>query len=163
MKNLTLFRISILCILLSSLSILLTYFGDYNGTTLYRFVAYFVGFGFWFFLITGNIIFGVINSRRKKEEEKLKVKRKSKVKPGVISFFSNRYAFVFDIMLVLSFVLCLIFYFIPVWNGKIEIFFISVFVFSIHMHSFFNGVNYKYINKKRRVETDEKRKSRKAI
>lgn len=97
---------------------------------------------FWVCMIAGYVLLAKINKSRKS-----KIKNKQtfkKTKPGIICFFSNRFALVFDLMMGISFVLMIIFSIVPVLNcAVIETF--AVFLFSLHMHSVFNGVNYKYI------------------
>ena len=106
--------------------------------------AYLVGICFWAGLIAGYIVFAVINSKRKKQLKKKKESAKSL--PGIICFFSNKYAKVFDILFVISLILSVVFMFIPALNqGFVSVLVISVCVFSLHMHSILNGVNYKYI------------------
>lgn len=135
-----LMKLVFVLLFISSFSLILVLFGDYEGELINKICAYLVGICFWGGLIAGYILFGVINSKRKKKKES------AKKRPGVICFFSNKYAKVFDILFVISLILSVVFMFIPALNqGIVLVLFISVCVFSLHMHSILNGVNYEYI------------------
>ena len=135
----------------SSFSLILSSIGNYKGNTINVIAAILAGSFFWLFLIGGYLLFALISGHRK-EYEKLKkdsgnsrrVKRRNN-RPGIICFFSNKYAAVADFALFISFFLILLFLFIPSVSRNIVIIMISVFVYSLHMHSILNGRNFKYI------------------
>lgn len=124
----------------SSFSILLSFFGDYNGTTANVIAAYAVGILFWLFLIVGYVLLGVINSHRKKAVEN------KKGKPGIIRFFSNKKAKIFDIAMIVLFVLVLICELVPKIDDNIAVVLMAILLFTIHMHCVLNGVNFNYLS-----------------
>lgn len=129
---------------ISSFSIILVFFGDYEGELINCICAYLVGIGFWGGLIFAYVLFGVLNARRKKQLKSTENLNTEK-RPGIICFFSNKYAKVFDILLVISLLLTVVFMFVPFLNQDAVIISLSVFLFSLHMHSILNGINFKYI------------------
>ncbi len=144
-----LFDLAIIMLFISSFSILLSFFGSYDGGIFALIMAYAVGILFWGFLILGYIMFAIVNSKRKKSEKnssnKSERKRITKEKPGIICFFSNKAAMYFDFIMIISFVLTVVFSFIPILNKALCVVFMAILVFSIHMHCILNGVNFKYI------------------
>jgi hypothetical protein len=142
-------KVTIASLFISSFSILLSFFADYNGNAFSVTMAVLTGVLFWLGLIAGYILLALINSHRKKFESNSKVsvskKSKSKRKPAFITFFSNKYALVADFALILFFILTLVFMFIPVLNQSIALISIAFFLFSLHMHGIFNGINFEYI------------------
>lgn len=130
----------IISLFTSSFSLILSYFGDYQGNIINIIMAYAVGVLFWLGLIIGYVLLFILSKHRK-----AKTKPK-KCKPGIIVFFSNKPAKIADLTMVGSLILTLVFTFIPFLRFGIEIVFLSILVFSIHMHCLFNGVNFKYIN-----------------
>lgn len=130
----------IISLFTSSFSLILSYFGDYQGNIINVIMAYAVGVLFWLGLIIGYVLLFILSKHRK-----AKTKPK-KSKPGIIVFFSNKPAKIADLTMVGSLILTLVFTFIPFLSFGIEIVFLAILVFSIHMHCLFNGVNFKYIN-----------------
>ncbi len=130
----------IISLFTSSFSLILSYFGDYQGNIINVIMAYAVGVLFWLGLIIGYVLLFILSKHRK-----AKTKAK-KCKPGIIVFFSNKPAKIADLTMVGSLILTLAFTFIPFLSFGIETVFLAILVFSIHMHCLFNGVNFKYIN-----------------
>lgn len=132
---------------ISSFSILLSFFGDYNGSVLNVIMAYAVGILFWVFMLAAYILLIILNSKRKKSRNTAGNNPRKDGKrhlPGAFRFFSNKYAAVADISMILFLILTVVFAFIPVLNQLLEIIFISFFIFSLHMHCILNGVNFTY-------------------
>lgn len=149
----------IVMLFISSFSLLLSFFGDYNGNVFNIIMAYAVGVLFWGFLIAAYVLLAVVNSKRKKLDKDNKedsqnyrdehAKRytnahKKGNKPGIITFGSSRLAIVFDIVMIIALILTIVFSFIPPL-GSIAVVCFSVLVFAIHMHCILNGVNFRYI------------------
>ena len=132
----------LILLIISPLSLLILPFLSFEGDSVNIPLICITEVIFWGFMIAGYVLLAMINKSRKS-----KIRGKQAIKmtnPGVICFFSNRFAIVFDMIMALSFVLTIIFWIFPVLNcAVIETF--AVFLLSLHMHSIFNGVNYKYI------------------
>ena len=157
MKNDKILMKIVYCLLaVSSLSLMLATVADFKGEPFKVFLAYATGVIFWLFLILGYVVFYKINKHRK-EYEKTQVResdretrrknRETNKKPGIICFFSNKYAVIADIVMVVSLVLSLVFLFVPSLSQNAAIIFVSILVLSIHMHGILNGVNFRYISK----------------
>lgn len=136
------FKAVLVLLTVSPLSLLILLFLSFEGDSVSIPLICITEVIFWGCMVAGYALLAMINKSRK---SKIKGKQTlKKAKPGVICFFSNRFAIVFDMIMGLSFVLTIIFWIFPVLNcAVIETF--AVFLFSLHMHSIFNGVNYKYI------------------
>lgn len=138
-----LFRLSVLFFFISSFSVIFTFWGDYNGTTMNYIFALMTGILFWGGLILGIIFIALVNSKRKEYEKRNNISNKKKV--GAFSFFSNKPAFISDVLMILFFVLTLLFLFVPFFSKSIALINISIFLFALYCHCMFNGRNYIYI------------------
>lgn len=132
---------AIIALTISPLSILLTFWGDYNGTALNVIIAYMIGVLFWAGLVAGCVMLFFVNKHRKSDDSF----RPKKKKPGVISFFSNQQAMLVDILMVILFVLFLVFLFVPWFNQGVTVVLMAGFLFAFNMHCVLNGVNFRYI------------------
>ena len=65
---------------------------------------------------------------------------------GALSFFSNKIAAIFDVSMVVLFLLVVISMFIPFAGQSITLVLFAFLLFTVYMHSMFNGVNFTYIN-----------------
>lgn len=150
-KDKTLMKFVVISLAISSFSLLLVMFGDYNGNALNKAIAVLTGVLFWGFLIIGYVILGIISGHRKTYERKnradlgRKANRDANKRPGIICFFSNQKAIIADIVMIVSFIINLIFMFIPSVNQVVAVIFIAIFAFAVHMHCVLNGVNFRYI------------------
>lgn len=148
-------KIIIIALAVSSFSLILATFGDYNGSTANIITAVIAGLLFWLFLILGYVLLAMISKHRKQYEKKavdFQTNRtrgtENKKKPGVICFFSNKYASIADVVMVISIILTLVIVLlIPKTPQMLQLLLISLTVFSIHMHCVLNGINFKYIRK----------------
>ncbi len=141
-KDITLFRLSVLCLFVSSFSILLTFIGNYEGDLFNVIFAVLTGVLFWGGLAAGYAILFVVNRHRKRFEASRGVKN-SRV--GVLKFFSNKWAKIIDVWLIFMFLLNLVIMFVPVAGQAVQVVTIVLLIFLIHMHSLFNGINFTYI------------------
>ncbi|MBR2589498.1 MAG: hypothetical protein IKE65_01080 [Clostridia bacterium] len=96
-----------------------------------------IGIIFWLGLIAGIILCVLLSKQRKAagfDEGKI----------GLIGFFSNKAAIVFDCLMIVSCIASIVFI---VLKSQLFIGFISIalFFFSLEMHCVLNGKNYKYI------------------
>lgn len=146
--DIKLIKAVIISLFISSFSLLLSFFGDYSGNAFNIIMAYAVGILFWAGLIVGYVLLLIINSHRKKQMNASKKNTSAvrKSRPGIIVFLSNKYAFIADLTMGVTFILTIVFLFIPLFNYGLAVVFGSVLLFSIHMHCLFNGMNFKYIN-----------------
>lgn len=147
-RDIKLFKITCILLAVSSFSLLLSFFGDYGGNAFNVVMAALTGILFWACLIAGYALFAVINSHRKKyvKAKKSSVSERNRKRlPGIICFFSNKYAIVADFAMILFFILTLVFIFIPFLNQSIAVIAIAILLFSVHMHCILNGMNFRYI------------------
>lgn len=150
-KDITLMKMVILLLFMSSFSLILSLFGDYNGNTFNIIMAYAVGVLFWGGLIAGYALLAVINSHRKNcSANKTDT---SAGRAGIISFFSDRIAMIFDCAMPVLLILTIVFMFIPFDNPVLTVIVYSLLAFSIHMHCLFNGMNFKYIKSMKKKES----------
>lgn len=121
---------------LSDLGLFLSQFVVKSGGQTNRIIAVISGVLFWMGLIIA-IVFGLL-------QKKMITNKDKDNKITLIKFFSNKPAFVFDVLLVVSFVAFVICMSINRMSNIATIIF-SIFIFSFEMHCVFNGKNYKYI------------------
>ena len=141
MKNtVKLMKLSLLCIAVSSLSLICVAFADFGGNGFQCFAAYFTGVVFWTFLIAGYVLLFTVSKRRKAD----KSVALTDMRPGIICFFTGKKAKIADIAMLVTAVLLLVFLFIPSVSTAVRIIFIALLVLSVQMHCILNGVNYRY-------------------
>lgn len=157
-KEKKLIKRTVLFLLISSAALLLTAVGDYRGEWWNVVAAIAVGVLFWLFLILGYVSFWKLSKARKQQEKKNR--SVSRGKPGIIVFFSNRYATAADIAMAVSLIVVIISQFVPV-GEIISLAAAAVFVFSAQMHCILNGINYKYVGKSKTVDHEAKHGSAK--
>ncbi len=154
---------------ISSLSILLTYFGYRDGNFINRFLVYAVPITFFVFMIAGYVVLFFTNSERKIVQEKEqnskqasarsnRKQRPTKGLPGAFRILTNKYATIFDLLSALFLILTVVFSFIPLLRTA-SIATVSFLVLCLQMHSILNGVNFTYIfyNNKRGDRGNEKK------
>ena len=130
--------LSIIGYFVMSASILLMPLGfDYSGKI--RPAMYVFGILFWLGLLTG--IAGMIAFSRSVRKT-YKADRKVRRRPGIITFMSNRIAFIFDAIFALSAVMVIVSLFTRNLLGYFNYIILCVFVFSLCMHCIFNGKHY---------------------
>lgn len=139
------FKAVIILLAISSLSVVLTLCASYTLNWFTIAIAYALPFIFWGCMCWGYkiLLFDINKIRRKAQGE---IKKKNYIHlPGIICFFSNKYAKIADITMIVSFVVSLILYNINILNGILFVITVPIFLFSIQMHCILNGVNYEYI------------------
>ncbi len=139
--------IEISMFLLSDIGLFLSQFVIKSGGQTNRIIAIISGVLFWIGLIIA-IVFGLL-------QNKTTTNKDINNKIGLISFFSNKPAFVFDVILIVSFIAFVICLIINRMSNIATIIF-SIFIFSFEMHCVFNGKNYKYIISKLEEKKDGK-------
>ncbi len=128
-----------ICLFISSFSLLFSFGGDFNGSTMNKIFAYATGLGFWLGLLIGYILLFVLNRNRKRYDNTALTRR-----AGIICFFSNRYATVFDILLAVSLIVTVLFFVLLSYHSE-AIIALCICLFSLHMHIILNGINFQYI------------------
>lgn len=103
-----------------------------------------VGASFWVLTILGYGILGVANHKRKR----FWIKRfgrdiQKNYRPGFLCFSANKIAEVFDIMMVIFLITSLVVAFTPWKNTFFFIALLSLLVWTVNMHSLFNGRIYR--------------------
>ena len=139
-KNKLLFILSAISFLVSSATILLMPYGSFepDGNIL---LAYILAGLFWLFLILGFVFLLVLNNRRKKDILNARIDG-----IGLFRFFRNKPAIVFDLLLFAG-IVTLIVSLLVLRTLPSEITLAGTFttVFSLEMHSLFNGKNYAWL------------------
>lgn len=126
--------ISILAFVFSSASFMLFYFVDYQKNNFTKALGYLLPAIFWLGLIIAVVMQILISLKLKMEVTKNKI--------GVVSFFKNKYAVVFDVLMIVSIIITLILLVKHV-NNFIVFLIISLLIISFEMHCILNG---KYFN-----------------
>ena len=136
-KDFVLIKRAVIALFVSSFSLILSFFGDLNGSIFNVIIGYMVGVLFWGGLIAGYVMLSMLRKRR--NEYSLKdsdfsnlVKRNKGI--SVLKFASNKQAFYFDVSMGISFILALIFLFVPGIGQGIFVVLFAIFLFSLHMH-----------------------------
>lgn len=155
-------RTIIILLFISSFSLLLSFWGDYNGNVLNIIIAYAIPILFWGGMILAYVMLYQFNKQRIKNAEAEKtlnnnserthnrIMRPTRFMPGALRIISNKYATIFDFLSIIFLILVIVLSFIPNVNQVIVIVCLSVLVFSLQMHCLLNGVNFTYILLKRR-------------
>lgn len=105
----------------------------------------------WFGMITGYLLLIIFYLKQKNSNKKEKLKGKI----GIISFFSNKYGFFADVVLILSVILIIIFAILQAESMVLfSVLFGLVFI-SAHCHCIFNGRVFNTIIHKDRREGNE--------
>lgn len=147
-KEQKLFKSAVLMLFISSFSLIFSIFGNYDTTAFRKILAISGAVLFWLCLIVGYVFFALISERRKAYERRHRergVRPEKKAKPGILCFFSNKFAMIADVTMAISLVATLVFLFAPTLNQNLAVIFVAVLLFSAHMHGILNGVNFKYI------------------
>lgn len=129
--------------------ILMSFCGTENESN--RALTIVTGIFFWCGFIGTITTFILMNMSRRKSEKPVSGKN-GILNIGLFRFFSNTFAGVFDVIMILS--LCVfIVALIAADNIPVQLIIMAIFVFSFGMHCILNGINYKYIiSKDRRVK-----------
>ena len=99
---------------------------------------------FWIGLL-GVIVTVIMINKGRKKDTSFRKKQKGSKQFGLIHFFQNKLAIVFD-TIMFSAIICFILFSLTVNINLLQFICLSVFVFSFGMHCMLNGVNYIYIN-----------------
>lgn len=142
-RDIFLFKLMCISFGVSAFSMLLTFFGDYNGNTVAVTFAVLIGVFFWLGLMLGAVLLIIVNQHRKKYITNKKSLSKNKI--GAITFYSNRLAAIADIAMVILFILMMAVMFIPYVGQSIAMVLFSFLLFAIYMHCVLNGINFIYI------------------
>lgn len=117
-----------------------------------------VGALFWCSAIAGYTMLLLANAERKWFlKNKVGIDNKMDCKPGIITFFTDVPATVFDITVIVSFIAFVIINFTNAQYEYISYVFLFLLVLSLNMHCLFNGRIYKTtkFKKMRRVDNNE--------
>lgn len=112
----------------------------YNGA---NGLLYFTGSSFWLGLILAIVSMMLLDINRRRNV-KFQEKYKGLKQFGLVNFFKNKPARIFDIVAAVSFFVNVMIQIINV-NKTLIFIGISLFIFSFGMHCILNGVNYIYI------------------
>lgn len=156
-KEIKLFKIVIALLFIASLGICLISFMDEYGNAFQVALQYATGPLIFGGFISAYVVFAIINSRVAPKIRSSKIKRKKGIRSiGLLNFFSNGYAMIFDVLMALSFILGIVFFFVPKLGSVLWSVFAGIFFFSLNMHAILNGVNFRYIFMNKGDRTNEK-------
>ena len=102
------------------------------------------GLWFWIAFIAGYVFAWLASRERKKNTTTVSEK------PGILLFFSNAFAIIFDLVMLFSFLIFMIMVFSGQTGSFISYIVLSLLVLSIHLHAMLNGLIFKsfYISAK---------------
>lgn len=144
-----LFWFAIVFIFLMSASILLMPLAVQMGEQ-DRKMTVLIGIVFWLSAIVGYVLIAVANAERKWFIiRKVDGNVKMNCRPGVAEFFTNIPATVFDVTMIMSFLMFIVINFTDWRYDYISYVLLFILVFSLHMHCMFNGRIYKATKFKR--------------
>ena len=124
-----------------------------------RFAVVAIGLVFWVSAITGYVCIIAANNVRKKIMSLMSGSYSSlKGRPGIVTFFSNVYATVADTVMILSFITFILINLTETKDTYIAYIFLFLLIFSIHMHSLFNGKIFKVIKFSRNIKNIRREK-----
>ncbi len=113
---------------------------------------------FWLFCLVGYSIYIIAAVKMKKQ---VKPEEKNKNKIGIIKFFQNKGAVMFDILLLLSLICLIIVSFSQYKNDYIAYLLLFLVLISFNYHCILNGKLYKYIfNNKKNEKTNRKKREK---
>lgn len=122
--------------------------GDISGGGFLKILSYFLAGCFWLGIAAGTLFLIQTLMNTKNVEKELNIPKAEAGKsglPGIISFFKNPLAVIWDICFFLSIVWFLVIIVFNISSQWIFSLCIGFFLLSFISHSFFNGKNYRYI------------------
>lgn len=143
MKNNKRFLIvSVFMLCICALSLFLIIFTDYKAEGFAKVMSITVSLMLWISLFVGYIF--MILFYRKSSDKKLKGKI------GLISFFTNKFAVITDLLMILSVILMVVLSLLNVYTNVIYALLVSIFFISLNLHCVFNGKIFNNIISKKR-------------
>ncbi len=137
------FWLSVLFLTLMSGTFLIMQYAVDKGGEL---MIVFVGIAFYVFLIAGYVLVAVANHMRKKIKTEKSRRKTNNDRMGVITFFANIPAKIFDVIMVVALIGFVIINFTSHKDDYITFVLLSILVLSVNMHSLFNGRIFRVIN-----------------
>lgn len=141
------FNSSVLCIWFGTFSLLwIIFLHKIHDESAYKIVSYIIGAVFWLSLITGQVLFWLADTKRKRyiiDSNKLS-ESKNICKIGLLSFGVTSAGKITDIILLISVLVFIIFLFTGN-NGNEMIALISVLFLVFQLHCLYNGRNYIFL------------------
>jgi hypothetical protein len=141
LKQKKLLIVQIIMFLLSAISIALTSITTYDSTITRTVISIIIGSLFWLGII-GGILTGFVL------KNKIKPNLQNGKKIGIVCFFKNKYSAIFDVLMLVSFVISVI-EIVAKSDSVFAIIVIALFIFSFEMHCVLNGKIFEYINSKK--------------
>lgn len=123
--------ISVFCLQAASLAVIFSVFADYRSTGFQKIYSICISLLFWGGLAAGYILLVLFYSKNRKE--------KQKGLPGILKFFSNRYAAAADTGFFICILLLVIFSLIKFEQAWVYSVLLGGLFFSFHMHCILNG------------------------
>ena len=113
-----------------------------------------VGASFWLLTLLGYSFLGIANAKRKRFWQKhFDCDIQKNYRPGILCFFANKLAEVFDIMMMTFFTASLVVIFTPWRNTFFFIALLALLIWAVNMHSLFNGRIYRITKYKKGEKT----------
>lgn len=145
------FLLSIVFLFIGSLSFLFMPLSSGASSSEYRLPAILNGSVFWISFICGYVALFLAYKQRKKikgDEPKRRI--------GALRFFSNTYAKVFDILMIVSLIIMIVLIILGKTNFYFVFVVLALLIFSVNMHCILNGkVMDTIINRESRRENRE--------
>lgn len=139
----TLFYLSVFFLTLMSATFLIMPYAVDEGSQV---LTALVGLAFYVFGIIGYVFVVIANCKHKRTQKSNHNKQGEKHRPGIIAFFSNTFAIVFDVLMIISFIAFIVVCFTSYRDEYIAFILLSILVLSVNMHSLFNGRIFQAIN-----------------
>lgn len=148
---------------ISALALLCIPFVNVNSNGINGAFGYVVAVLFWLGIILETVFFAKLNHKRKQTKLQTKDDKataKAKHRCGLVSFFSNTKAVVFDILLLVAIVFIAIIIIFKILNVWVVMSSLAVGYFSLQMHCLFNGKNYFFYRMSSNLSEEEEKNAK---
>lgn len=140
------FRVTIISFSVCIMSLLFTPLINFSGSLTEMIFSYAVSLIFWVFFVIALFCYfrtKTLNAVCRKRLIRKKIITDEKEKPGVLCFFENKAAIVFDVLMIVSLPVLIILVLLGSANKWLTISDFVLFLISFEYHCFLNGKTYK--------------------
>lgn len=148
--------LSLICLGISSFSILGVVNASYDENYGSKALAITVAVAFWAGLIIGYVLLIMLNKNRRASAVKIGRFKTGGCQFGIFKFFRNKEAIIADVIMLLSLVLFIIFRILDNVSVYLDLTVIALLIYSFHLHCILNGQNYRYI---KLLKNDQQKKA----
>lgn len=139
--------LSVIMLAISASTIILSSFTDYNSDGMVRIMSLVLSICFWMGILIGYIYMFIFY--RKKDKKNLKGRI------GIISFFTNRYAVVLDVIMILDILLIVVLSLINFKMALVYSLLLGILFLTINLHCIFNGRVFNNSLRGREIKNDD--------